>query len=75
MQLFDCGKEATDAVAGFGNVVGKLGVYLFAALDLGLEVFNGAVDVADGARFGGAGGFESLDLLLELEIMLTGDKY
>ena len=66
MQLFDCGEEAADAVARFGNVVGELGVYFFAALDLRLKIFDCAVDVADGAGFGGAGGFEGFELVLEL---------
>jgi len=43
-----------------------LGVGFVAAVDLRLEVFDGAVDGADGAGFGGAACFESFELVLEL---------
>lgn len=39
---------------------------LVAALDLVLQVFDGAVDVADAARFGEARGFGGFEGLFEL---------
>jgi hypothetical protein len=55
LELIDIGEEGGDLIAGLGEVIGHGGVLLVAALDLGLEVRDGAVDVADGAGFLGAG--------------------
>jgi hypothetical protein len=53
LEVVDGGEEVGDLVAGFGDVVGELGVLFLAALDLRFEVFDGAVDGADGAGFVG----------------------
>ena len=52
LELVDCLKQTLDLVAGLGEVFGQDGDGLFAALDLCLEVFDCAVDVADAAGFG-----------------------
>lgn len=58
LEFVDGLEEAFDFVAGLVEVVLEHLRGLVAALDLGLEVFDGAVDVADAAGFCGASFFE-----------------
>lgn len=45
LKLLNVSKKPLDLVAGFANVVIQLGVHLITALNLGLQVFDRAVDV------------------------------
>lgn len=73
LQFVDGGEEAFYSVAGFVEVFGEeLGAFV-SALDLGLEIADCAVDVADVAGFGCARGLEGFELRGELCVMLATD--
>lgn len=66
LQFIDGSQEPLDLIAGLGNIVGELRVDSVAAVDLHLEVFDGAVDVADRAERLRLPGFLLFELFFEL---------
>jgi hypothetical protein len=75
LEFVDCLEKTLDFVAGLGEVFGQDGDGLFAALDLCLEIFDCAVDVADAASFGVAALLQVFELLFELKCMLVCVRY
>jgi hypothetical protein len=67
LELVDCLQQALDFVAGFGEIFGQDCDGFLAAVDLRLQVFDCAVDVADAACFGVAAFLEVFELVFELE--------
>lgn len=66
LEIVDRLEEPLDLLAGLGDVVRELSVCLVAAVDLRLQVADGAIDVADGAGGFGVLGFLFFDLGFEL---------
>jgi hypothetical protein len=66
LEFVDRGEEIADLVTGFVDVFGEQGDGFVAALDLGLEVADCAVDIADAAGFGVACVLEVFELALKL---------
>ena len=46
LELFDVGEKALNLVTSFADIVIELGVCLVPSVDLGLEIFDRAVDIA-----------------------------
>lgn len=46
LELLNVGKKALNLVTSFVDIVIELGVRLVPSIDLGLEILNGAIDIA-----------------------------
>lgn len=66
LKLLDVPKKTLDLVASFADVVIELGIHLIPALDLGLQVFNRAVDIPQRTLLGTVLGFLVLQMGFQL---------